>query len=220
VLKFDASIDNIVVARLRLDVEITAAAREPDRNGVLSEAANTAFASYASEDRLRVLDRLSEIRRSGVDVFLDCLCLHPGEQWKRVLESEIVQRDLFLLFWSRHAKRSQWVTWEWQTALRLKGLLGIEPHPLEPVFEAEPPEELKALHFGDPYMLARKAYERSDIETRARHAEQTDREEGHSYPVDSAVVVRCKKCQRRLAPSWKACPYCAREQMLRSVLDR
>ena len=35
------------------------------------------------------------------------------------------------------------------------------PHPLDPVFEAEPPDELKHLHFGDSYMLARKAYEKN-----------------------------------------------------------
>ena len=158
VLKFDVSIDEIVVARLRVDITIGAALHSVRRT-VLAEPASTAFASYASEDRLRVLDRLAEIRRNGMDVFLDCLSLHPGEEWKPALEAEILQRELFLLFWSAHAKRSEWVAWEWRTALRHKGLPGIEPHPLDPVFEAEPPEELKALHFGDPYMLVRKAYE-------------------------------------------------------------
>jgi len=78
------------------------------------------------------------------------------------LEFEIEERELFLLFWSIYAKQSEWVTWEWRTALRQKGLSGIDPHPLDPVFEAEPPEELKALHFGDPYMLVRKAFEPRD----------------------------------------------------------
>lgn len=159
VLKFDVSIGDIVIARLRVDLEVTRAAVESNRRVVRSEAASSVFASYASEDRLRVLDRLSEVRRSGVDVFVDCLSLHPGDQWKPVLEIEIMKRDLFLLFWSIHAKESPWVTWEWRTALRHKGLSAIEPHPLDPVFQAAPPEELKTLHFGDPYMLARKAYE-------------------------------------------------------------
>ena len=53
------------------------------------------------------------------------------------------------------------VSWEWRTALRLKGLDAIEPHPLDPVECASPPDELKDLHFGDVYMLVRKATEKS-----------------------------------------------------------
>jgi hypothetical protein len=159
IMKFDALIDGFVVARLRIDLQIARQATRTDRAVAETAAAQSAFASYASEDRLRVLDRLAEVRRSGLDVFVDCLSLHPGEEWKPRLEQEIKSNDLFLLFWSAHAKQSEWVRWEWQTALRHKGLSRIDPHPLDPVFHAEPPEELKALHFGDPYMLVRKAYE-------------------------------------------------------------
>ena len=162
VLKFDVSIDQITVAKLRLDLEINSKATARERKIVKAEPAHTAFASYASQDRLRVLDRVSEIQRNGVDVFLDCLSLHPGEEWKPKLEFEIEERELFLLFWSIYAKQSEWVTWEWRTALREKGISGIDPHPLDPVSEVEPPEELKALHFGDPYMLVRKAFEQHD----------------------------------------------------------
>jgi len=162
VLKFDVLIDQITVAKLRLDLEINSKASARARKIVKAEPAHTAFASYASQDRLRVLDRVSEIQRNGVDVFLDCLSLHPGEEWKPKLEFEIEERELFLLFWSIYAKQSEWVSWEWRTALRQKGLSGIDPHPLDPVFEADPPEELKALHFGDPYMLVRKTFEQRD----------------------------------------------------------
>lgn len=93
--------------------------------------------------------------------------LNPGEKWKPSLEREIRDRDLFMLFWSVYAKESQWVTWEWRTALRYRGVDGIEPHPLDPVQEAEPPEELRDLHFNDRYMLARKYYEKSAPSFRA-----------------------------------------------------
>ncbi len=76
------------------------------------------------------------------------------------LEKEIKERDAFLLFWSTHAKQSEMVTWEWRTALNHKGSEGIEPHPLNPVSEAQPPDELKHLHFGDVYMHVRKATEK------------------------------------------------------------
>ena len=116
--------------------------------------------SYASKDRQRVLDRVAAVRiAAGLDIFLDCLSLNPGDRWKDQLRNEIDGRDLFLLFWSDDAKNSQWVEWEWKTALAEKGIDAIQLHPLDLVHEAPPPDELKELHFGDAYMLARKALE-------------------------------------------------------------
>ena len=121
--------------------------------------AETAFASYSSRDRQRVLDRVDAIQICGINVFLDCLSLHPGEKWKSKLEHEIADRDLFILFWSKNAKESKEVSWEWQTALKNKGKDSIQVQPLQPTFEAPPPDELRELHFGSACMLARKAYE-------------------------------------------------------------
>lgn len=157
ILKFDVLINEFVVARLRIDLQIVTKPRKTIRQTVKGKPIITAFASYASQDRQRVLDRVSEIQRNGIDVFLDCLSIHPGEQWKPRLEKEIKERESFLLFWSSYAKQSEMVSWEWHTALNYKGIDGIQPHPLCPVSEAEPPEELKDLHFGDVYMLVREA---------------------------------------------------------------
>ena len=93
---------------------------------------------------------------AGLDIFLDCMSLHPSEAWKPQLEEEIKRRELFLLFWSSAASESQWVAWEWHTALRARGKDAIQVHPLE--VGVKPPDELKDLHFGDPFMLAREAY--------------------------------------------------------------
>ena len=164
ILRFDVLIDDIVIAKLRLDLEIGVQTAKAVRT-IKGEPARTAFASYASKDRQRVLDRIAEIRRNGVDVFVDCLSLHPGEAWKQRLEQEILQRDLFMLFWSANAKQSEWVTWEWQTALKHRGLEGIDPHPLDPVDLASPPQELSELHFGDPHMVIRSAYAQAGNQT-------------------------------------------------------
>ena len=159
VMRYDLSVGGVIVARLRLDLDIVTTPREVlGRRTARAVAARDAFASYASEDRQRVLDRVAAVRISaGLDVFLDCLSLHPGEQWKPRLSEEISGRDLFLLFWSANARESPWVTWEWQTALARKGIEGIQVHPLQTVAEAPPPEELKALHFGDVHMIVREA---------------------------------------------------------------
>jgi hypothetical protein len=144
---------------LPLEIEIGAQPASTKPKEVTAEPARTAFASYASEDRDRVLDRIAEAKLSaGLEVFMDCISLRAGSDWERCLEQEIRDRDLFLLFWSSHAKGSKWVTWEWQTALRQKGLQAIRLRPLQPVREAEPPEELKRLHFDDPLMVMHEYY--------------------------------------------------------------
>jgi hypothetical protein len=159
VLKFDVSIEEFVVAMLRLDLQITAHEVNTNANSgpmtsTAISAARTAFASYSSQDRERVLDRVAAVRISaGLDIFLDCMSLNPGESWKPKLECEIKARDLFLLFWSASASESKWVRWEWQTALRDKGKSAMQIHPLQA--GVRPPEELKDLHFGDVYMLIR-----------------------------------------------------------------
>lgn len=160
VLKFDAAVDGIVVARLRFDLDISAdGARTPAVPITTSAAAaRTAFASYSSADRLRVLDRISAVRiATGIDVFVDCLDLRPSEQWKTQLDAEITKRDLFLLFWSKSASESKWVDWEWRTALDRHGEDALQVHPLD--IGVKPPAELKHIHFGDKYMVARKAFD-------------------------------------------------------------
>jgi TIR domain len=88
--------------------------------------------------------------------------VHPGEAWKAQLEEKIKERELFLLFWSTAASKSHWVDWEWHTALRVRGKHAMQIHPLEVGIQA--PDELKELHFGDAYMLARNAYETQNTE--------------------------------------------------------
>lgn len=156
VLKFDILIAGIRIGKIRIDIEV---GDQPSARGfrlVSAQPFRYAFASYASKDRGRVLDRVAEINRNGVDVFIDCLSMRPGDQWKPVLEKEIERCSSFLLFWSVNARASEMVSWEWHTALRLKGIGVIDPHPLDPVMEAPPPDELSALHFGDVYMIVRK----------------------------------------------------------------
>jgi hypothetical protein len=160
-LRYDVFIGTFRVARLRVELEIRAAERDTRQATVAGvEPVRTVFASYASRDRDRVLDMVSAIvNRVGLDVFLDCMDLNPGEQWKQRLESEIRARDQFLLFWSEHARASPWVDWEWRTALAQKGRESLDVQPLQPPQLAPPPDELSDLHFNDRYMLVRTAFE-------------------------------------------------------------
>ena len=154
VLRFDISIEGLIVARLRPEIRITADSSSSEAVEVLAElkAPDTAFASYDSRDRQEVFGRIRSLQIfTGMDVFLDCLSIRPGEKWKDKIKSEILQRDIFWLFWFTSAKESPWVEWEWRTALTDKTINAIQPHPLEPSDIAPPPVELAALQFGTLY---------------------------------------------------------------------
>jgi hypothetical protein len=159
IAKFDLFIDDFFITDLRVDLPISPEGFLSDRIGVRTILPQSAFASYASEDAPRVLDRVAALKSCGIDVFVDCLSINPSENWKLRLEKEILRRELFILFWSKNAKDSQWVTWEWQTALREKGLSAIQIQPLQSPFDAPPPQELRDLHFRSPDMSIRAEYE-------------------------------------------------------------
>lgn len=149
VLTFDAAIEGVIVATLRIDLVITA---EPTalkaRTSATTTAARTAFASYASADRARVLERVDAVRTAaGLDVFVDGLSVHPGEGRRTRLEAEIRGRDVFLLFWSASASTSDDVAWEWRTAMAARGPEAVQLHLLD--VDVPPPAELADRHASE-----------------------------------------------------------------------
>ena len=138
---------------MRLDVGTTG----PSAVQQMQESVPTsAFASYASKDAEPVTQRLSALQRwsPSLDIFQDCLDLHPNTVFQPQLREQISQRDVFLLFWSRNAAASPWVKWEYQTACDTRGLKSILPMPLEDAAIAPPPQELADRHLRDRFMLA------------------------------------------------------------------
>lgn len=150
------SVGDFRVAAMRLSLRIMDDGRETATSRsqtVKCVSAARAFASYCSQDRPRVLDRVASIRTvTGMNVFMDCLSIRPSERWKPKLRNEILACNLFLLFWSQAASQSEWVTWEWKTAVREKDEDSIQIHPLDNARDAPAPKELEHLHFSDPYM--------------------------------------------------------------------
>lgn len=120
-------------------------------------APSTAFASYASEDRARVLDRVASLEIStGMQIFLDCVSLRPNAKWRELLPELIQSSDQLLLFWSKRARESRCVGDEWEHALKTKGIAGIEVHPLDTYDEAPlPPQLADLVHGSDPLMVLR-----------------------------------------------------------------
>jgi hypothetical protein len=113
-----------------------------------------AFVSYASPDRSKVLARVQMLQAVGIRYFHDVLDLDPGDRWERELYRHIDESDLFLLFWSAAAKKSEWVMKEVQYALRRKGGDDLAPPEIRPVIIegppiVPPPDDLAHLHFND-----------------------------------------------------------------------
>ena len=96
--------------------------------------------------------------RRDLDIFMDVKDLRSGEEWEKVLEYEIADRDIFYLCWSIAASKSKNVEKEWRYALSCKGLDCIEPVPIDPPELCPPPDELKKKHFNDTLLYFIEGY--------------------------------------------------------------
>jgi hypothetical protein len=118
---------------------------------------HTVFVSYDSIDRGEVLKRVQMLKLFNIKIFQDILSLDPGSRWEKRLYTEIEHCDLFLLFWSRAARDSEWVRKELRYALACKKGKEEAPPDIIPVMiegppPIPPPPELSHLHFND-YLL-------------------------------------------------------------------
>jgi hypothetical protein len=115
------------------------------------EEIRTAFASYASEDLEKVLSRIQGLQKIApqMKIYLDKAFLQSGQYWEEELLKKILSSDIFYLFWSQNAAKSEWVKKEWQCAFNERGLDFIDPVPLVDPAEVPPPPELARKHFND-----------------------------------------------------------------------
>ena len=104
--------------------------KSPDgRKLTWARTVKTAFASYTSKDRRRVLARVQGIEKVGVKVFLDTHGLRSNEQYKKRIFEAIDASDVLYLFWSRHALRRQILDWVTPTRLDDHDRLRLPPIP-------------------------------------------------------------------------------------------
>ena len=142
-------IEGLQIAKIHFVVQVGATTAVAADLRSREERHCTAFASYASEDRDRVIARVQGLKKAGVDVYMDIVNLRAGELWEQALWREIPARDIFYLFWSEHAARSEYVEKEWRYALQTKGIDFIDPVPLVSPDVVKPPPELAGKHFND-----------------------------------------------------------------------
>lgn len=155
------SVDGLTIGQVFFRLTVGQNATSEDRRISYARAVKSAFASYASPDRRRVLARVQGIEKLGVKVFLDTHGLRANEEYKKRIFQAIDASDILYLFWSRHAKRSNWVAQEWRYGMRKKGLGFIDPVPLADPRRVPPPIELaEHKHFND-WTLIYSQYEKS-----------------------------------------------------------
>jgi serine/threonine-protein kinase len=137
----------------RIDFEVHAGANTAPAGPLpaVTQSYRSAFASYATADRPAVAARLQGVRTAAPDleVFMDVLSLRAGQNWEEEIRRRIPASEVFYLFWSENAARSEWVEREWRLALAAKGADFIDPIPLVSPALAPPPAELAHLHFND-----------------------------------------------------------------------
>jgi hypothetical protein len=141
--------------KLTVDEEARSTPSEPQ--GEEASRHKVAFISYASKDRDEVMRRVQMLSLVGIEYFQDVLSLEPGDRFSKRIQLGIDECDLFLLFWSRDAKASEWVRKEVRHALSRKAGDDLSPPEIRPVILEGPPivepwEELAHLHFNDRHL--------------------------------------------------------------------
>ncbi len=72
------------------------------------------FISYSSIDRIRTSGLALLLEAMGHQVFHDHRTIKPGMQWKAALQDGLDDADATMVFWTRHAARSDWVRKEYE----------------------------------------------------------------------------------------------------------
>jgi len=165
ILTLTIGVDGIPLGRISGTINVVAEASEaskasesssklePSPLGEEAVRYEKAFTSYASADRAEVLRRVQAVRAVGLKCFQDVIDLEPGQRWEQSLYKHIDECDLFLLFWSTHAKNSEWVMKEARYALARQAGKPSAPPAIRPIVlenpPALPPSDLAHLHFND-----------------------------------------------------------------------
>ena len=151
--KISLLVEGIEISNINFSIEISDYLTQVQSLPVDFRFHQNAFASYSTEDAKEVLARIQamEIVAPWLKVYIDFDGIRAGQYWKDELKKSIANMDVFYLFWSEHASKSDWVRREWQCALNSRGLDYIQPVPLVNPDKVPPPPELSLKQFKDKW---------------------------------------------------------------------
>lgn len=150
------SVNGIPVGEMRFVTKIVEAPRKLNPE-IIAHKYNKVFISYAHKDEAKVKSFHEGLKLAGIENFFDRTYLKAGDIFPQVIQDYINSADLFVLFWSENASKSEYVQKEYKQALELafpqvkpqhEAKLSIYPMSIEP--HAELPNDMKDnYHFGE-----------------------------------------------------------------------
>lgn len=150
------SVNGIPVGEMRFITKIVEAPRKLNPE-IVAHKYNKVFISYAHKDEVKVKSFHEGLKLAGIEHFFDRTYLKAGDIFPQVIQDYINSADLFVLFWSENASKSEYVDKERKQALELafpqvkpqhEAKLSIYPMSIEP--HAELPNDMKDnYHFGE-----------------------------------------------------------------------
>lgn len=150
------TVNEIPVGEMRFITKIVKSPRNlyPE---VIAHKYNKVFISYAHKDEAKVKSFHEGLKVAGIEHFFDRTYLKAGDIFPQVIQDYINSADLFVLFWSENASKSEYVDKERKQALerafpqvkpQQEAKLSIYPMSIEP--RAELPSDMKEnYHFGE-----------------------------------------------------------------------
>jgi hypothetical protein len=147
-------VEGIEIAKIHFSLEVTSILATVQSLPIDIQFHQKGFASYSTKDTKEVLSRIQamEIVAPWLKVYIDFDGIRAGQYWKEELKKSISEMDIFYLFWSKNAAKSDWVKREWLCALNSKGLDYIQPVPLVNPDKVPPPTELSPKQFKDKWL--------------------------------------------------------------------
>ena len=154
--RLSAYLGAILLAEIDLSIKVDSSHRKAPKDEPQEVAAarpfRKIFASYSHKDVEIVRQYETFVQTLGDRYLRDVRDLRSGEEWNEALLKLIDQADVFQLFWSNNAMRSEFVRREWEHALSLGRPFFVRPTYWENPFPESsdpqlPPEELGRIHF-------------------------------------------------------------------------
>lgn len=150
------TVNDIPVGEIRFITKIVESPRQLNPE-IIAHKYNRVFISYAHKDKSKVESFHEGLKLAGIDHFFDRAYLKTGDIFPQVIQDYINSADLFVLFWSENASKSEYVDKERKQALerafpqvkpQQAAKLSIYPMSIEP--RAELPSDMKDnYHFGE-----------------------------------------------------------------------
>lgn len=150
------TVNEIPVGEMRFITRIVESPRKLNPE-IIAHKYNKVFVSYAHKDEAKVKSFHEGLKLAGIEHFFDRAYLQTGDIFPQVIQDYINSADLFVLFWSENASKSDYVQKECAQALERAfpqvkpeqdAKLRIYPMSIEP--RAELPGDMKNYyHFGE-----------------------------------------------------------------------